>query len=387
MRLTTSNNVTYEDELIFELERNNTEPTQKWAINLDGPIQSTPLLVEDALYVSSSDGKCYALELAKGKKRWTFPTKGQFLASPVLNGNTLYVGSTDHFLYALDSSSGRQKWKYDTGGPVFATAAVAQGIVCVGAKGRIVGVDINSGKMKWEVPTAALFQSRAATDGNAFYLGGWDNTLYAIDALSGNTRWTVRMGYDKNKKLTPAYSPAISSPTLANGRVFICSNDGLLHALNAQTSKEVWTAAAPTTSDSFGYSTPTVVGPNLYLAGLGKNGDVYCLDAGTGSITWRVSTGQSIYDSSPRLAPDGKTFAIMGVRGRVSVLETRMGKRVWGFELGPGNIFSTPEYDGQHVYTTTMANDVQCINAPGVGGIERRQPRVPAPDTPGTTAK
>ena len=134
---------------------------------------------------------------------------------------------------------------------------------------------------------------------------------------------------------------------------------------------------ARTSSDSFGYSTPVVVGPFIYLAGLGKNGDVYSLDAGTGSIQWRVSTGQTIYDSSPHLAPDGKTFAIMGVRGRVSVLDTRTGKRVWGYELGPGNIFSTPEYDGQHLYTTTMANDVQCINAPRCG--RNRTPPTPRP--------
>ncbi len=387
VRLTTSNNITYEDELIFELERNNTEPTQKWAINLDGPIQSTPLLLNDLLIVGSSDGKCYGLELMRGRKKWTFPTKGQFIASPVLDGNTVYLGSTDHYLYALESGSGRQKWRYDTGGPIFATAAVAQNTVCIGAKGKIIGVDANTGKFKWSVPTTALFQSRATTDGSAFYLGGWDNTLYAIDAANGATRWTVRMGVDKNKQLTSTYSPAIAAPTLANNRVYICSNDGVLHVLNAQTGKEAWIAAAPTASDPFGYSTPAVVGPNVYLAGLGKNGDVYCLDAGTGSIQWRESTGQTIYDSSPRLAPDGKTLAIMGVRGRVSVLDTHTGKRVWGYELGPGNIFSTPEYDGQHVYTTTMANDVQCINAPGVGGIERRQPRTPATDTPGTTAK
>ena len=126
------------------------------------------------------------------------------------------------------------------------------------------------------------------------------------------------------------------------------------------------------------------------MAGLGKNGDVYCLDAATGHIQWRVPTGQIIYDSSPRLAPDGKSLAIMGLRGRVSILDCQDGHRLWGYELGPGNIFSTPEYDGQHVYTTTMANDVQAINAPGVGGSQHREPRVPADkpiDDEATTVK
>lgn len=388
VRLTTSNNVTYTDELIFEIERDNREPTQKWAINLEGPIQSSPLLVEDTLYVAAGDGKCYALETVRGKKRWTYPIKGEFVATPIHEGNLLFVGGTDHNMYALDTGTGRPRWRYDTGSPIFASAAIAQSTVCVGGNGKIYGLDVNTGKPRWTQPAGAFFQSRAVTDGNTFFLGGWDNTLYALDAQSGTPRWTARMGYNnKTKQIDRFYSPAISSPAVANGRVYICSNDGVLHALNAQSGKEVWTAIAPVGSDSFGYSSPAVSGANLYVAGLGQNGDVYCLDANTGSIRWRVSTGQIIYDSSPRLAPDGKSFAIMGVRGRVSVLDSADGKRLWGYELGPGNIFSTPEYDGQRVYTTTMANDVQALNGPGVGGKERREPRPSAKPVEDEAAK
>ena len=333
--------------------------------------------------MSSLDGKCSALELARGKKRWTFPTKGQFFASPVIEGSTLYIGNTDHQLYALDAMTGKERWHHNTDSPIFGTAAIAQGIVCVGGAGKIYGLDINTGKPRWTQPAGAgsFFQSRAGTDGNAFYLGGWDNTVYALDAATGTPRWTAKMGYDKNKRLSLFYSPAISSPAIVDGKVYICSNDGVLHALNAQNGKEVWFAFAPPGADSFGYSSPAVAGQNVFVAGLGQNGDVYCLNAVTGHINWRVPTGQIIYDSSPRLAPDGKSLAIMAVRGHISVLDCATGKRLWGYEMGPGNIFSTPEYDGQHLYTTTMANDVQSINGPGVGGLQRREPRRPATPT------
>ena len=62
----------------------------------------------------------------------------------------------------------------------------------------------------------------------------------------------------------------------------------------------------------------------------------------------------------------------MGLRGKCSILDTANGKKLWGYELGPGNIFSTPSYDGKTLYTVTMANDVQAINAPlGRSGEER----------------
>lgn len=358
IQLTTSNGVTYQDELIFEVERERNEPTRKWAVNLDGAIQSSPLRTENALYVSCLDGKLYALDVSRGKRRWTLATRGPLLASPVLAGDTLYIGSADHFFYAVDTA-GRQRWKYDTGSPVFATAAVARGVVCVGTSGKILGLDAQSGRLKWSQPAGSFFQSRAATDGESFYLGGWDNTLYAVDAATGTLRWTLRMG------TSFYYSPAVSSPTLAEGRLYICSLDNRLHAVDTRSGREEWAVQPPANSDKLGYSTPAFTGPHVIVAGLGEKGDLFAFDARDGRLAWHTSLGQNIYDSSPRLAPDGRTFAIMGQRGRVAVLETVGGRKLWTYELGPGNIFSTPEYDGTTVYTATMANDVQALNAPG----------------------
>jgi outer membrane protein assembly factor BamB len=361
IRLTTSNNVTYEDELIFEVERPISEPiARKWAVNLDNSIQSSPLLASGLLYVSSLDGRVYALELTKGKKRWFYATKGPILASPILATGMLYFGSTDHGFYALDAETGKFRWRFDAESPLFASAAWAQGVLCVGGNGKIFGLDALNGQPRWTQPAGSFFQSQPATDGDTFYLGGWDNTLYALEALTGKPRWTVRLSRANGGSGAPAVS---------NGRVYICSNDGVLHALNARTGQEVWTATAPPGDDRLGTSSPVVVGLTIYLGGSGEHGDVYALETANGKVRWRAPTGQTICDSAPKLAPDGASLAILGVRGKVSVLDTATGRRLWGYELGPGNIFSTPEYDGSTVYTTTMANDVQALASPNAGAV------------------
>ena len=359
VRITTSNGVALSQELIFEIERNQTD-ARRWATDLDGPIQSDPLRVGDTLYVSALDGKLYALNILTGKKRWTFPTKGQFVGSPILEDGTLYVASTDHNLYAIDPANGHVRWKCDTEVPLFATPSASKSIVCIGGKEQIFGIDRASGHIRWRQPTGpgGFFQSRAITDGDNFYLGGWDNTLYALDVLTGTPKWTAKMGRNFYS------SPAIASPTLGSGRLYICSNDGLLHAVNLQTGKDDWTISAPANGDAFGYASPVCANGVVYVGGLGGNGDIYALDAGKGSLKWRHATGQTMYDGAPRLAPDGKSLAIMALRGRVSVLDTANGNPLWTYELGPGNIFSTPEYDGATVYTVTMANDVQALTAP-----------------------
>jgi outer membrane protein assembly factor BamB/predicted phosphodiesterase len=380
VRLTTSNNVALTDELIFEIERTGTEPTQRWALNLDGPIQSSPALLDDTLYVSSLDNRVYALSTDKGKKRWTFPTKGPILSSPIINDNSLYVGSNDHHLYAIDAKSGKQEWKYDTGGAIVATPAYAAGIVCVGGDKKIYGIEAKSGSLRWSQPAGGFFQSRAATDGSVFYLGGWDNTVYALDAATGEPKWTRKLGR------AFYYSPAIASPSVVNGRVYICTNDNTLYSLDARTGETKWSINAPKGSDPLGYSSPVVANDLIYIAGLGDNGDVYAFSTLNGAMRWKTPTGQSFYDSSVHLAPDGKTLAIMGIRGRVSVLSTADGHKQWGYELGPGNIFSTPEYDGIAVYTVTMANDVQAIAGPNTTGpdaIRRSHSTIPKPvETP-----
>lgn len=358
IRLTTSNNINYSDELIFEVERDSREPTRHWAVDLGGAIQSSPLLDRDTLYVSSLDGHLYALETTKGKKRWTFAARGPIVASPVMDDHALYVGSTDHFLYAVEPATGRLLWRFDTGAPVAATPAISQGVICIGGSGNIYGLDVRSGSLKWTQHVGGFFQSRAVASQGLFYLGGWDNTLFALDVLTGKPRWKTILG----KGL--ADSPAVSSPTVGNGRIYISTVGGTLHALDATTGREKWAVRAPEGADPFGYSTAATVGLSLYVAGIGPHGDVYSLDTVSGKVDWRVATGQAIYDSSPKLSPDGRSLAIMGVRGHVAVLNTEAGKPLWSYELGPGNIFSTPAYDGKRVYSVTMANDVQAIDGP-----------------------
>ena len=293
-------------------------------------------------------------------------TKGAVTASPVLVNGTLFVGSTDHVFYAIDPANGRIRWRYDAGSPIFATAAVAQGIVCFGANSRIIGLDAATGAFRWEHPAGGFFQSAAATDGDAFYLGGWDNTLYALDAATGKARWTAEIGRGANGKFAPAFSPAASGPAAAGGRVVIAGLDGVLYALEARGGTPLWQIRAPNGGDPFGHTTlaASADGQTLYAAGTGEQGTVYAIEGATGHILWQSAIGQPIYDSAPRLSPDGKSLAIMGFRGRVAVLETGAGSRLWTYELGPGNVFSTPGYDGQAVYTVTMENDVQAINAP-----------------------
>ncbi|HLK58828.1 MAG TPA: PQQ-binding-like beta-propeller repeat protein [Chthonomonadaceae bacterium] len=364
VHLTTSNAITYTGELLFEVERSNTEPTRKWAVDLSGPIQSSPLLLDQTLYVSCMDGKLYALNIQNGKRRWAFPSKGQLLASPVADAGTLYLGSTDHNLYAVEIATGHQRWKHDMGGPVFGTAAVAKGIVCVNVGGRNVGLDAATGNPRWERTAGAFAFTNAMTDGSLFFLGGENHTLTALDATTGTPKWSLPLGNG---------AEVVALPVVESGRVYACSTDGWLHCVRISDGIEAWKRRPTRTGTTVGYQSPAIVGSHVVVTEPGPEGYIVALDAITGDEQWGRQLHQPLeVGAAPHAAPDGKSLAVMSVRGHVAVLDAADGKPRWSYELGPGNILSTPEYDGSIVYTVTMANDVQALNGPGIGGTPPR---------------
>ena len=360
VRLDTSANGSYRDELIFEVERAEDEPTRRWAINLDGPIQSSPVLLDKNLVVSSLDGHVYALELAKGKRHWAFPAKGAFLASPIIAGDSVFVGSTERIFYALDGGTGKMRWKHDFDGPVLATAAVASGVVCATAGNAVVGLDVATGNVRWTQVITGIVTSTIATDNKNFYLTDSSRKLYVLDAGSGNPRWTHQF------KGATASAPAVSG-------AYVFVSDGDMRAIGIGDGSEAWFTPA---ADGEGFGPPVAAGGSVYAATLpgrqGPGGSVVAFDAVSGQMKWTRPLPQAVNGAAPRVAGDGASLAVMGGHGHVAILDTASGKPLWSYELGPGLIFSTPEYDGKSVYTVTMDDDVQTIDGPHAGAPQAK---------------
>jgi len=53
------------------------------------------------VYIGSSDGHFYVLDLGTGKKLWDFEAGAPFLASPAVAGGRVAIGSQDGRLYCF----------------------------------------------------------------------------------------------------------------------------------------------------------------------------------------------------------------------------------------------------------------------------------------------
>jgi quinohemoprotein ethanol dehydrogenase len=149
-----------------------------WYFDLDTKRgqEATPLVVDGTMYVTSAWSKVFALDARTGKEKWRFDPqvagdKAIDACCDVVNrgvaawGRSVFVGTLDGRLIALDMSSGKTLWSVQTTDPkkrytITGAPRVIKGKVIVGNGGGEMGVrgyvsayDAITGKMLWRFYT------------------------------------------------------------------------------------------------------------------------------------------------------------------------------------------------------------------------------------------
>jgi outer membrane protein assembly factor BamB len=252
-------------------------------------------------------------------------------------------------------------------GDVLGTPAVADGVLFIGNGYRMLGLDVSSGKLRWDrtLDLQVAFYSPAIHDDAVLVPGvsmeSGSNGLYAFDAGDGTTNWRVE-------------TPITSSPVVVEGTAYVSvdGSDGktlsgrsvedgteqlavefeavdagarfapkpavvdetiylpvrgideedtsTLLALDTADGGERW--RRPLTSEV--HSAPVVADGRVYVGTVG--GEVVALDGASGEVVWTTDSVQSVRQS-PCIA-DG-TLYVVDVDGVVHALGTRDGHERW----------------------------------------------------------
>ncbi|HWP39341.1 MAG TPA: PQQ-binding-like beta-propeller repeat protein, partial [Tepidisphaeraceae bacterium] len=326
-----------------------------WEVSIRGEVQSRLALHDGIVYVPSMGNDLVALDSTSGREIFRVRTADSVYSCPHVQDGVVYFGSADHHVYAADARTGAIRWKTKTGGAVLAGPNVAQGVVCVGSTDtKIYGLDARDGSIRWTVQGRNMYQSKTGTDGQRFFVGGWDNRFRCIDATSGQELWALKLGKSARSDVFSAYAPAIASPAVGDGKVFVSTNDGILHAIQVSSGEELWRIDWA----KMGYSSPLYDRGRVYCA-LGDEGKVFCADAATGQILWQNDAGSVIYDSSFCLG--GGNVFIATVSGVVCAFDAQSGARRWQYRLAPGHVLASPVADDQRVYIGSMNGNVTAL--------------------------
>ena len=195
-------------------------------------------------------------------------------------------------------------------------------------------------------------------------------------------------GISSDQSLTPPLKllwkfktggPLHASPVIANGTLYIGSDDGKLYALDAKQWGIKWVFDA---GDAIRYSA-TVLGNQVYFSA--RNNKVYALDANTGEKLWEFKT-KSWMDAPP-IVVDDKVY-IGAFRSNIYLLNARTGElearrertvRIRNIEYGCVNgVFRPvrPEHNAKVWRDHTAGSESYPVTANGTVYIGARDGRI-----------
>lgn len=154
------------------------------------PVRSSPATDGEVIVFGSDGGGIYAVERLSGKLRWKFQASSSIFATPVLSNGVCVVGAIDGVLYALDTRTGEIRWKYETGARIFAPAAASQNQIFIGtADGKVTALSVENGKKLWSFSCRSVVSCAPLVAGEILYVGSQDRNLYALRVATGEKIW------------------------------------------------------------------------------------------------------------------------------------------------------------------------------------------------------
>jgi len=244
----------------------------RWAFETVDTIHSSPAVSAGTVYVGNMEGRLYAVDADTGEPRWhfqagvdsTYFNQHGLQSSPVVAGGRVYIGGRDGGLHTVDAQTGEAVWKFDTNGSwVLGSAGVRGDRVYLGTSdtNMLRAVDVTTGESVFGTSLATCIYSSPAIVAETLYVGTCGGLLFAVDAISGEVRWSFRTEasaqdrhgilnsdgtWDAGKVFAGEYTfenasaaverfldlgAFLSSPVPRDGVLYVGSADGHLYAL------------------------------------------------------------------------------------------------------------------------------------------------------------
>ena len=203
-------------------------------IELSSPAVLAGGTMSDRLVAATMDGRVFCLNLSDGAQIWNLSLgdalhRDHILATvPISQGGYAFVSlirdeppgnPSSLSLYSIYLKDGIIQWNA-TYTVSESSPALAAGGLFLGTGTEFVGHHPDRGIRSWGIPLAPVNSSPAVAGGYVYFATGGSNGTVACARVAGGLEWTR----DSNTSF-------LSSPVVADGRLFVCGMDGQIFCL------------------------------------------------------------------------------------------------------------------------------------------------------------
>jgi outer membrane protein assembly factor BamB len=234
------------------------------------------------------------------------------------------------------------QWIFKSSGKIFSSPIIVNGVAYVGSEdSNLYAINTSDGTLKWKLHTNGGVSSSPAVYKDVVYCCSYDGYCYAADATNGKLIWKFKTGGEKKVgayglwTMKPAdmymedlFDFFLSSPIVDvnnnDATVYFGSSDGNLYALNAATGSLKWKFK----TDGIIHTSPGIYNGIVYVGSWDTY--VYAIDAQTRKEKWKFKTqdqpmyhllegiqaSPAVYDSAVYIgARDGYFYALNANNG------------------------------------------------------------------------
>ena len=231
------------DGKLLALDRMSGAPLWETPYVAGNAIWGQPAYADGIVYVATVGGRVHAVEAETGLENGRWQTSGAIADTPIITDKYIFVGSFDNLLHALDrSQTGVEVWSYPAGGWIWGAPAVADGVVYFGdLNGNFFAVEADNGRLLWEKSVTGSIQTRPVVADGVVYIVSQGNPEMQRGQI---TAFATENGAQLWQQEAPA--EVFTTPVLIGDFLVAAlhnSQDNLLVGFSRENGSQQWTFA------------------------------------------------------------------------------------------------------------------------------------------------
>jgi outer membrane protein assembly factor BamB/TolA-binding protein len=322
------------------------EKSAKWIFDTDAPLETTPLIVNDVIFVTTRDGYLKAIDLQNGQQRWAFRTEipTEIYSSPKVNNNMILFGANDNYLYVVRSTAPIKlpQLQLKASNPIKASPFFSpdKRITLIGSTDKNLYAISETGAILWKYNANAKISTTGVVDSQIVYITSEDGIVHAINLNTGEKIWNLTLGGKLN------------SPILNENMIYVGSTNHIVYAINLTTRQVQWfyrlrreILASITLED------------NMILVPC-QDGNLYSIDITSQKLNWQFSTSGPL-SGGVAISKKDNIIYFGSEDSYLYAVNLTNGTEIWKYKTN-NKIRCTPVLDNKTIY---IGGDDGCLYA------------------------